>query len=162
MVIEVSSLVLFGLVVARMAGLASRQRALGEELHRRRGEERFAALVRHSHDLVLVIATDGAVTYASPSVEQVLGPDPGADVFAGATARGSSAPSPRSLAGKEIDAFEYTVTDAARAQARVFEVRLTNLIGEEHVDGILLNAHDVSERKDVRGRAHATRRSTTG
>ena len=59
LVVDAASITLFGLVIARMVGLARRQRALGEELHRRRGEERFAALVRHATDLLIVLQPGG-------------------------------------------------------------------------------------------------------
>jgi len=146
LVIDAASIALFGLVIARMVGLARRQRALGEELHRRRGEERFAALVRHATDLLMVLAPDGAITYASPSVNRILGPDPGASfLISGDRMRVRSAIA-SAHAGLEVAPFECTLVDIRDAQ-RVFEVHLTNLIDEEHVGGILVNARDVTERK---------------
>ena len=54
-VIEVSSVVLFGLVVARMTGLARRERRLNEQLHRRHSEARVGALVGQASDLIVVL-----------------------------------------------------------------------------------------------------------
>ena len=65
--------------------LALERTTLGEELYRRRGDERFRKLVQSSSDLITVLNTDGAIRYNSPSVEKVLGYGPeeriGADVF---------------------------------------------------------------------------------
>src|SRR5689334_15320779 len=80
LVVRVASLSLFALVILRMAGLVSRQerlmereRVLSEEVHRRRGEARFGALVRHASDLITVVDPDTTVTFQSPSIERILG-----------------------------------------------------------------------------------------
>ena len=46
---------------------------LSEEVHRRRGEARFASLVRHASDLITVLEPDTTVSYQSPSIERILG-----------------------------------------------------------------------------------------
>ena len=146
LVVDASSIALFGLVIARMVGLARRQRALGEELHRRRGEERFAALVRHATDLLMVLQPGGGITYASPSVDRILGSDPGASFLLSEDRMRVRAAIASAHAGLEVAPFECTLVDI-NDQQRVFEVHLTNLIDEEHVGGILVNARDVTERK---------------
>ena len=146
LVVDASSIALFGLVIARMVGLARRQRALGEELHRRRGEERFAALVRHATDLLMVLQPGGGISYASPSVGRILGSDPGASFLLSEDRMRVRAAIASAHAGREVAPFECTLIDI-NDQQRVFEVHLTNLIDEEHVGGILVNARDVTERK---------------
>src|SRR5690606_23358073 len=42
----------------------------------RRSEERFKALAQHSFDVMLIVAEDQTITYASPSVERVFGYPP--------------------------------------------------------------------------------------
>ena len=126
-----------------MAGLIGRQRALSEELHRRRGEARFGALVGQASDLIVVLDPDGTVTFSSPSVGRILG-----RCLTGQLRRPGR---PRALRRRrsrreETEPFECTLL-ARGGTPRDFEFRLTNLIGEEHVGGILLNARDVSERK---------------
>ena len=39
----------------------------------RQSERRFRALVQHASDIILVVASDGTVSYASPAFESVLG-----------------------------------------------------------------------------------------
>jgi len=146
LVVDLASLSVFTLVLLRMIGLARRQRTLSREIYRLRGEERFAALVRHASDLIAVLSPDGAIQYASPSVLRLLGEAPsGRVISAGDRVRVERAFA-AVLAGDEVGPLECTITDRD-GQPRVFEMRFTNLIDEEHVGGILVNGHDVSERK---------------
>ncbi|MDA0181866.1 EAL domain-containing protein [Solirubrobacter phytolaccae] len=145
-VVQLFSIALFALVIARMVGLARRQRALGEELHRRHAEERFGALVRHATDLLLVVKPGGGVSYASPSVERILGTELAATFLLPedrVTVRAALAAAAR---GEDVTPFECTLRDL-HGQQRIFEVQLTNLVDEEHVGGILVNGRDVTERK---------------
>jgi diguanylate cyclase (GGDEF)-like protein/PAS domain S-box-containing protein len=161
-VVTVAALVLFGLVVVRMAGLMrsqersqERERALSEEIARRQGEARLASLVRHSSDLITVLGPDATVSYQSPAIERVLGWSPEEIVGRGiqdivdpseagrllaVIADGAGAPSGGSQA-HECTLFHKDGT------TRQFEVLLTNLLDDEHVRGIVLNSRDVSERK---------------
>jgi PAS domain-containing protein len=63
--------------LATQIALALDSAALGEEVHRRRSEARFGSLVRHSSDLIIVLGPDGRVDYQSPSIQRVLGYEPG-------------------------------------------------------------------------------------
>ncbi|HEY6890391.1 MAG TPA: EAL domain-containing protein [Solirubrobacter sp.] len=141
-VIEISSVVLFGLVVARMTGLARRERRLNEQLHRRHSEARVGALVGQASDLIVVLDPDGTVTFSSPSVGRVLGRCL-MDAFADPLDRERLE---QAIAREETEPFECTLL-ARGDTPREFEFRLTNLTGEESVGGILVNARDVSERK---------------
>jgi len=144
--IQAAALLLFGLVVARMAGLARRQRELGEELHRRRGEERLAALIANSTDLIAVVTPEHGLSYASPSVSRILGDDPDAIFAEGADRARIGKAIAATVAGEEVSPLECIVRDR-EGRDRVFEILLTDLIGEEHVGGVLLNARDITERK---------------
>ena len=141
-VVEISSIALFLLVLTRMAGLIGRQRRLSEELHHRRGEARFGALVGQASDLIVMLDPDGEVTFSSPSVGRVLGRCL-LDSFADPLDRERL---DHALAAEEAEPFECTLI-AEGGAAREFEFRLTNLTGEESIGGILINARDVSERK---------------
>lgn len=46
------------------------------ELELLRNEHRFRSLIEHASDMILVMSADGAVRYASPSIERVLGYTP--------------------------------------------------------------------------------------
>ena len=141
--------------LASQVALALDSAVLSEEVHRRRGEARFASLVRHASDLITVLDADTTVSYQSPSIERILG----YDARGAARARASTAsPSPatatrlaqlrRRHGGRRADASRSSARSCtATASARQFEILFTNLIDDEHVGGILLNARDVSERK---------------
>jgi diguanylate cyclase (GGDEF)-like protein/PAS domain S-box-containing protein len=168
-VIVSASMVLFGFVVMRMVGLvrqqersAQRERALSAEKVRlraevelRKSEARFASLIQNSSDLITVVASDATIAYQSPSSEHVLGYKP--QELLGTRFD-------RLVAGEDTGHLLRLLADGARyarrdgeliectlrhrdGSVRQFEVLHTNLLDEEHVRGIVLNARDISERK---------------
>ena len=125
-------------------------RAISEQ---RRSDARFAAMVRSSSDLTTVIAADGTVLYQSPSSDRFLGY--GHEELVGTNF---------SELVHEDDAhlwqlaLSYVVQEPhgersaewrlhTRAGQDVpVESRLTNLLLDPAVGGIVLNSRDVSER----------------
>jgi diguanylate cyclase (GGDEF)-like protein/PAS domain S-box-containing protein len=168
-VIICASVVLFGFVVMRMVGLvllqersADRERMFAEEkarltaeIQRRSSEERFASLVQHSSDLITVVGPDATITYQSPSCEHVLGYPPNELLgtrFDRIVAKEDAGRLLRLLA----DGAAYARRDGQVIECtlrhrdgslRQFEILHTNLLDDEHVQGIVLNARDISERK---------------
>jgi diguanylate cyclase (GGDEF)-like protein/PAS domain S-box-containing protein len=141
--------------LAALVALALERAALTEEVHRRRGEARFGSLVRHASDLITVIGRDGVITYQSPSIERLLGYD--AEQMTGRRFEELLDPSD----GDRVREMLVDVAALAREQPEVvqctlvhsdgtphqFELNCTNLLGDEHVGGIVLNCRDISERK---------------
>ena len=141
------------LALASQIALALDSEMLSAEVHRRRGEARFASLVRHASDLITVLQTDTTVTYQSPSIERILGYVPDDllgqrfDRLAIVGDRERLAQSVASAAaGERVPSLECSLVNQD-GETRQFEILFTNLIDDEHVGGILLNARDVSERK---------------
>ena len=141
--------------LATQIALALESAALSEEVHRRRSEARFGSLVQHSSDLITVLGPDGRVNYQSPSIERVLGYEP--DEIVGTLFSDLIEVGDRSRllhlveaavagAGDVLQAIECTLVHKDGG-TRQFEILMTNLLDEEHVGGIVLNARDVSERK---------------
>ncbi len=139
---------------ASQVSLALEAAALAENLHRQKSEARFRSLVAHSSDLITVLDKDGVVTYQSPSIERVLGYSvediegqsfgrllPETDrsrlerITGGATG-----------AGSESHTFDCSLRHSDGRWLQ-FEVQHTQLLEEEHIQGIVLNSRDVSERK---------------
>ncbi|HWX45416.1 MAG TPA: EAL domain-containing protein [Solirubrobacteraceae bacterium] len=168
-VIICASVVLFGLVVMRMVDLVhqqersvARERTFAEEkarlmaeIQRRSSEARFASLVQHASDLITVVGEDATITYQSPSSERVLGYPPDellgtrfdrlvVPEDAGRLLRllGDGAAYPR----RDGKVIECTLRHRD-GSLRQFEILHTNLLADEHVQGIVLNARDISERK---------------
>ena len=140
-------------VVVTAREITERKRA---EQQLARSEARFRALVQHSTDVVAVLDGDGMVNYVSPSVQRILGYRPDQLVnreFAMIVTPGSRsnltgllhrlASSPGTPHRSEL---EVTTSSGA---VRVMEVALTDLRAEQSVAGIVVNAHDVTERKSL-------------
>jgi len=141
--------------LATQIALALDRAALSEEVHRRRSEARFGSLVQHSSDLITVLGPDGRVNYQSPSIERVLGYAP--EEVVGTLFSDLVALADRSRllqlvegavtgGGDALQAVECTLVHKD-GETRQFEILMTNLLDEEHVGGLVLNARDVSERK---------------
>ncbi len=141
--------------LATQLALALESAALSEEVHRRRSESRFAALVAHSSDLICVLGADATIEYQSPSSLRVLGYSPEELVgtrFDRLLAPGEGgrvlhvlADGPASPA-HEGDVLECTMLHRD-GSPRQFEILHSNLLDNDDVRGIVLNARDISERK---------------
>jgi diguanylate cyclase (GGDEF)-like protein/PAS domain S-box-containing protein len=139
--------------LASQVALALDGAVLQEEVHRRRGEARFASLVRHASDLITVLQPDTTVSFQSPSSERILGYAP--DELVGTRFDRLAVAGDRerlalcvatTAAGERTQPLECALA-TSDGETRQFEILFTNLVDDEHVGGILLNARDVSERK---------------
>ncbi len=112
--------------------------------------------MQNSSDVITVVDGDGAITYQSPSIERVLGHDSGVLVDT----------SYFDLVHVDDHVSLTTLIDSAThrqgtnivAELRVrtadgvwrhAEVLATSLLDDAHVGGIVLNARDVTERKEL-------------
>jgi diguanylate cyclase (GGDEF)-like protein/PAS domain S-box-containing protein len=139
--------------------------ARGQELE----ETRIRALLRHSADAVVVVDADGTLRYASPAASQVLG---GAHVDAvGLLSLHLVHPDDRHLA-REVNARLFARPgEPVRGELRLVtpdetvhrvEYTATNLLAEEAVRGIVVNARDVSDRTATADVDHQSRDPLTG
>jgi diguanylate cyclase (GGDEF)-like protein/PAS domain S-box-containing protein len=146
---------LFAAIVVRQL-LATRETIrLRSEEETLRAERRLAALVRNASDLILVLSADTTVRFASSGAGRLLG-IPASELVgrrlteyldpesaaAAATVAGDLAP------GAAASPAEWRV-GRSDGQWRVLDVVATNLLSDPDVGGVLLNAHDVTERKDL-------------
>jgi len=119
-------------------------------------EIRLAALVEHASDLVLVVSASGDIVYASPAVAHVLGREavelegvPVVDLVHPEDHDGLAERTAEILATPGMSpAFEARVAHAGGGW-RYMEIVATNLLGNPAVDGIVVNARDVTERVEV-------------
>ncbi|MBI2924291.1 MAG: response regulator [Verrucomicrobia bacterium] len=136
----------------------SRERARrhnAEETLRRR-EDYFHALMENTSDIVTIVDEAGLIRYASPSVERVLGFRP--DDWIGQNLSGRVHPDDVS------ELFTALSQSSQRAGVRVtlgfrfrhhdgswrfLEVSAKNLLHHPEVTGIILNARDVTERREA-------------
>ncbi len=141
--------------LANQLALALEGARLTEEIHEQRSEARFASLVQNSSDLITVVGADATITYQSPSSEHILGYPPAellgtrfdrlvAEEDAGALLRLLADGSAYARPDEQV--IECTLRHRD-GEVRQFEILHTNLLDDEHVRGIVLNARDISERK---------------
>jgi diguanylate cyclase (GGDEF)-like protein/PAS domain S-box-containing protein len=146
--------------LAHQISLALESAALTEDLHRNESEARLGSLVRNSSDLVLVVAPDTTISYASPAVERVLGRSE--EVVTGLRLTelmmpGSVTPlaramvtAPRPTDGPApLTSLQLSRQDGTAVHA---EALITDLTGDTRVRGYVLNVRDVTERMQFEDR----------
>jgi PAS domain S-box-containing protein len=154
--------------VARRAALAVDNARLYEEAQReiaergkvqeefRRSEERFRLLVQNNSDVIAVFDEAGVILYQSPSIESVLGHEPGYGI--GETIFDSKMAHPDDLTGirdflrrvRAKPGANVTVEFRLRhadGSWRSVEVIGKNLLHDPAVKGIIANYRDVTQRK---------------
>ena len=125
----------------------------------RDSEARFRALVQNSSHLVMVLDTAGGIAYSSPAFRRALGYPPGARVGHNLfdLLHPDDAQQVRLRFGERLvdhgtdcddggQPFEFRIL-AASGTWRWIEATASNLLDDPSVGGVVLNAHDVTERK---------------
>jgi len=128
--------------------------ALTEGLSEQRSEARVGALVQNSTDLIMVVDAEFIIRYVTPSVAQMLGHRP--EQLVGLSATSLAEPGEQGLVrdfyagiarhpGKSVTA-EWRMR---RSDGRFteFEAVVCNLLTNPSVQGIVVTAHDITERK---------------
>ena len=141
------------LLVARQITSVKENELLLSENATRAGEARFHALVQGSSDVIMTLAADLRIQFASPSVERVLGYEPAAligrpvtdflvpgDVAAVRAFLQATLHRPGATNTME---WQFRRPDGEPVRA---ENLTTNLIEDPRVGGLLLNARDITER----------------
>jgi diguanylate cyclase (GGDEF)-like protein/PAS domain S-box-containing protein len=128
-------------------------RKLAEE-ELRRSEARFRALAANATDMVILIDAAWRIRYASPSVERLLGHRP-VDLF-GSNAISAVHPDDRAALQHAIDAAAASRRAPDPVEVRVrhrdgswrwVELTATDRLADPAVNGIIVNAHDVTARR---------------
>ncbi|BEL05890.1 hypothetical protein Q0Z83_040810 [Actinoplanes sichuanensis] len=122
-------------------------------------EKRFRLLVQNSTDMVTITDPSGALTYASPAAHGVLGLHPHDLVGTDVALRVH--PDDRALFAEQAAAVAAAPGNTATYQARLLHADATyrwlemisaNLTHEPSVGGIVTNARDITETRDVQDR----------
>lgn len=117
-------------------------------------EHRFRSLVQNTNDLISILGADGTVRYVTPSVKQLLGFDP--DEFVGKTAREFVHPDDIEHVATALAAGMKASGRSASSQFRILhrdgtyrwvEATVTDALNEDAIQGVIVNARDVTERK---------------
>jgi diguanylate cyclase (GGDEF)-like protein/PAS domain S-box-containing protein len=119
-------------------------------------ETRMAAMVEHASDLVVLIDDKGTVMYASPAVERVLGHPPGS--LDGVDVLELVHPEDLQIAYDTAASVTAGAGESRTAQLRIahgngayrhLEVVANNLLDNPAVNGIVLNAKDVTDQVEA-------------
>ena len=120
----------------------------------RRVQRRYQALIENSGDLILVVDRAQRISYASPSVEHIVGVDP--EGVVGENAFTFVHPDDRAafeqLFERLLDEpgekfrYEYRIQSADGDQLYM-EASVWNLLDNPFVEGLVVNAREVTERK---------------
>ncbi|HKT03362.1 MAG TPA: diguanylate cyclase [Rugosimonospora sp.] len=122
-------------------------------------EERFRSLVQHASDITVVIDLDSTITYASPAVFRVLGVTP--EEATGSHIDAWVHPEDQSTADDLMADLRREPGDSLATQIRAkcrdgswrwLEVIGTNLLDNASVHGVVLNARDVTEARQLHDR----------
>src|SRR5829696_1786611 len=125
----------------------------------RASEARFRSLVQHAADIVSVLDAGGRRRYVSPAIERVLGIRPEDLIgkeFVALLHPGDAPRVQRVLAEvAETPGAQATLNYRARHRDgswRWVEATFTNLLADPSVGGIVVNARDVTERREAEAR----------
>ncbi len=120
----------------------------------RQSEERFRSLVQNASDIIVVVAADGTVNYASPTIKSILGYEPDTGKNALEFIHPDDITKAESLLTKALHSDSVNIAAQFRlkhadGQTRDFEVIANNLLNEPGVAGILTTYRDITQRKQA-------------
>jgi diguanylate cyclase (GGDEF)-like protein/PAS domain S-box-containing protein len=138
-------------VLAVQAALALERIRLNDEINRSNSEAYFRTLVLNTADVILIVAHDDRIRYASPSAAEVFG-DPDQvgrrllDLVDPAERLTVARQLARLRSGAQLPDVDWTVVgaDGRRIQA---EVSCRDLRGDPTVHGLVITLRDVTERR---------------
>jgi diguanylate cyclase (GGDEF)-like protein/PAS domain S-box-containing protein len=124
-----------------------------------RSEQYFRSLIENALDTITILAADGTITFESPSVLRVLGYAP--EDLVGTSIFGYIHPDDL---GRVHEVFGALILDTVQSSAvevrfrhrdgrwRYMEAVGRNLLNDPVVGGVVVNARDVTERREVEDR----------
>ena len=149
----ICSIVVVALALTRMWRLVATVQGLTE----RRGQDRLAAMVEHSSDVVLLMDADGVIRYASPGLASTLGHRSrdwtGRSMIdlVSSDDRDAAATELRKavqLGRGEMVKFEASLV-RVDGERRRMESTIANLLGGDAVDGVFATFRDVTEQRNL-------------
>jgi PAS domain S-box-containing protein len=120
----------------------------------KQSEEYFKAIIENSSDIIFIVDKLGTITYASPSIERVLGYGPDELIGKRSLDLIVSDDKPRAIAdfGKALLIKEALIPNVFRIRdksgtERILEGFGKNLLDNPVVAGFVMNVRDITERK---------------
>jgi len=122
----------------------------------RESEEYFKAIIQNASDIILIVDKLGTITYASPSVERILGYGPDELIGKRILDLIVSDDKPKAIAdfGRALLTKEVLIPNVFRighknGTERILEGVGKNLLDNPIVAGFVMNVRDITERKQV-------------
>ena len=150
-------LITVSLVIGRQVLALAENAGLLAEIGKR--EQRFESLMRHSSDITTITGPGGVFRYLSPAIEAVLGVSPAAAL--GRPMHELMHPDDRVRHAAALAALWQAPGESVTFQARFahvgggwrwLEVIAVNLTAEAGIDGVVSNARDVTEARELQER----------
>ncbi|MDP9438986.1 MAG: PAS domain S-box protein, partial [Actinomycetota bacterium] len=144
--------------LASQVALALEGATLAEDLHRRRSEERFRALIQNSSDIITVVDAEGKIVYQSPSMLWVLGHDPegrlGLDVSCSELVHPEDLPKQNAVLAEAARNPGIPLKTEVRMRHRdgtwrFMESTFQSLPDDPNVGGTIINSRDVTKRREA-------------
>jgi PAS domain S-box-containing protein len=117
-------------------------------------EEHFKAMIEHSFDAIFIVDATSRIIYASPSVKRLLGYD--AEELRGSTGFNLVVKEDRPMTVKVLAEIVVKPNGAATIETRLIkkdksviwvEATGTNLLLVPSINGVVVNFHDITEKK---------------
>ncbi|MBV9665171.1 MAG: EAL domain-containing protein, partial [Actinobacteria bacterium] len=159
-IIALTSVVIFALVLIRIAGLA-------REGADARNEARFQTLFEHASDAILVVDSTGVIRYETPSTHRVFGRDPqelhGKELREFLQRSETEQLDTMLLNAVPLTTIEWRVLQPD-GQWRDLEVLVADMRADHDVNGLVLTMRDITDRKQLEAelRRRALHDSLTG
>lgn len=132
------------------------------ELARQASEIRFRSLVQNSSDIITVVMADGTVQFVSPTVERILGFKPEA-ILGKQAAQYLHPEDLETIKNQFSHILEHSDTAITPIEFRIrhasgdwiwMEVVANNLLNDPVIQGIVINARDISKRMQMEAQLH--------
>jgi PAS domain S-box-containing protein len=118
---------------------------------------RFQTLIENSSDIVVILTADGSFRYVSRSAKKILGYDP-ADLVGTSFYELTHPDDAATISESFQEALQYPGTGLTEVEYRIrhhdgtwhtFAASVTNLLDDSAVKGLLVNCHDITDRKQA-------------
>lgn len=122
----------------------------------RESEARFRSLIQNSSDLIVILNAQGLITYATPSIDRVLGYPPGSLI--GISPLGFIHPDDLPTTHGDLKDVYLHINDGLPTEFRFkkadgswvyLEAIGNNLLEYQGINGVVITARDISERKQA-------------
>ncbi|MFZ4616606.1 MAG: PAS domain S-box protein [Rectinemataceae bacterium] len=128
------------------------QKKIKDELQR--SHARYTSMISNISDVIAIMGADGIMTYKSPNIEKLFGwlPEERVGTSGFSTVHPDDIPAVQKVFFTLLEKDKSVRTLEFRYQCKdgsykPIELTAANLLGDPHIQGVLLNYRDISERK---------------